>query len=97
MKSDSRKAERPGFEQYEDDIHWTGGVGRPAGIFWLDGRCVMATHGSAAEDRLLERGALPVATLRYDPDPRERVQRDATVARVPSTWFGRERALPGTN
>ena len=97
MKSESRKAGDPGFEQYEDDINWTAGVGRPAGIFWLDGTVVMAAHGSAAEDRLLERGAFPVATLRYDPDPRERVQRDATVERVPSSWYGRDGARPGTN
>jgi hypothetical protein len=97
MKSESRRARGPGFEQYEDDINWTAGVGRPAGIFWLDGRCVMATHGSAAEERLLDLGAVPVATLRYDPDPVERVHRSGRVERIASTSFSRERPLPGTN
>ena len=45
--------------------------GRPAGIYWLDGACVLACHGSRAEQRLLDRGAIHVATLRFRPDLRE--------------------------
>jgi hypothetical protein len=90
MKSDPRKATDPGHEQYEDDINWTAGVGRPAGIFWLDGRCVMATHDSPAEDRLLDRGALLIATLRYDADPLETVHRSGTVERVRAARVGRD-------
>jgi hypothetical protein len=90
MKSDPRKPTDPGHEQYEDDINWTAGIGRPAGIFWLDGRCVMATHDSPAEDRLLGRGALLIATLRYDADPLETVHRTGAVERVAVDVIGAE-------
>lgn len=53
------------------DFRWAGTAGRPAGIFWLDGRCVMAGHGSPLEERLIEQGAILVGTLRFDPDPLE--------------------------
>jgi hypothetical protein len=82
MKRDRRTPGDPGFEQYQDDINWTAGAGQPAGIFWLAGRCVMAAHGTAAEDRLLDQGAIPVATLRFDPDPIETVHRTGRVERV---------------
>jgi hypothetical protein len=37
----------------------------PAGVYLLDGRWHLAAHDSLAEDRLLERGALLVATLTF--------------------------------
>ncbi|HEX6309379.1 MAG TPA: hypothetical protein VFZ69_14380 [Longimicrobiales bacterium] len=97
MKRDERRAGDPGFEQYQDDINWTAGIGRPAGIYWLAGRCVMATHGSAAEERLLGVGAVLVATLRFDPDPLERVHRSGTVERRAARRAARELMLPAAN
>lgn len=82
MKTDGRKPEGTGFEQYQDDINWTAGVGRPAGVYWLDGRTVIAAHQSPAEENLVGRGAVLVATLRFDADPRERVHRHGTVERM---------------
>ena len=59
-------------------------AGRPAGIFWLDGRCTMAAHGTRTEARLLEQGAILIGTLRFDPDPLEAVHPGALVDRVPA-------------
>ena len=42
----------------------------PAGVYLLDGRWHLAAHDSLAEDRLLERGALLVATLTFTPPTR---------------------------
>lgn len=97
MKRDERSAGDPGFEQYQDDINWTAGVGRPAGIYWLGGRCVMAAHGSQAEARLLGFGAVLVATLRFDPDPVERVHRRGAVERVEPRHVARELLLSGVS
>jgi hypothetical protein len=63
-------------------INWTGGIGRPAGIYWLDGRSVMAAHGSAAEDRLLDQGAILVGTLRFDGQLGEQYHAARSVRRV---------------
>jgi hypothetical protein len=93
MKSERANAADPNFEQYQDDINWTAGVGRPAGIFWLDGGCVMATHDTAAEERLLARGAVLVATLRYDADPLETVHRRGSVERVAAHRMARDLML----
>jgi hypothetical protein len=68
MESERRKARGPGYEQYEDDINWTAGVGKPAGVYWMNGRTVIAGHDTAAEERLLLQGAVLVATLRFDRD-----------------------------
>ncbi|CAN5764378.1 hypothetical protein BH23GEM10_BH23GEM10_04260 [soil metagenome] len=65
-----------------DDINWTAGVGQPAGMYWLDGRTAIAAHDSPAEARLVDAGAVLVATLRFDPDPVERVHRSGSVRRV---------------
>lgn len=97
MKSESRTPEDPGFEYYQDDINWTAGVGRPAGIFWLGGRCVMAAHDTAAEDRLLQLGAVLVGTLRFDADPLETVHRKGTVERIDASRASREYLLSGAN
>ena len=97
MKTDRRRPEDPGFELFQDDINWTAGVGQPAGIFWLGGRCVMAAHDTPAEQRLLERGAVLVGTLRFDADPLETVHRSGTVERMPAARASRELLLSGTN
>lgn len=97
MKRHRSKPENPGFEQYQDDINWTEGVGQPAGIFWLGGRCVMAAHESAAEERLLDLGAVLVGTLRFDADPVETVHRRGNVERMSAARAQREFQTSGTN
>jgi hypothetical protein len=67
----AKKYEAPKYEHPIDDINWTAGVGQPAGVYWLDGRSVIAAHDSAAESALLQRGAILIATLRFDRDPLE--------------------------
>lgn len=47
-------------------------LGAPAGIFLLDGGFHVANHGSRAALRLLDRGALLVADLLFDPRAAER-------------------------
>ena len=42
----------------------------PAGVYLLDGSWHLAAHDSLAEDRLLECGALLVATLTFTPPAR---------------------------
>ena len=39
----------------------------PAGVYLLDGAWHLAAHDSVAEDRLLECGALLIATLTFTP------------------------------
>jgi hypothetical protein len=57
-------------------------VGRPAGIYWLEGRSVIATHGTRAEEHLLELGAVLVATLCFNGDALERSHRGRPVDRL---------------
>ncbi len=64
-----KEYEKAKYEYPVHGINWTGGVGRPTGIYWLDGDSVFAVHGSRAEERVLELGGVLVATLRFDPDP----------------------------
>lgn len=97
MKRGRSKPADPGFEQYQDDINWTAGVGQPAGIFWLGGRCVMAAHDSAAEERLLDLGAVLVGTLRFDADPLETVHRRGMVERFSLERVRREYLAAGAN
>lgn len=97
MKRDRRLPEDPGFEQYQDEVNWTEGIGRPAGVFWLGSRCVMAAHGTAAEERLLDMGAVLVATLRFDADPLERVHRSGRVERMGALRAAREYLRSGTS
>lgn len=97
MKPDRRSPEDPGFEQFQDDISWSIGVGKPAGIFWLAGSVRMATHDSVAEDHLLRQGAVLVGTLRFDPDPIESVHRTGRVERLNAGRAGSEFPRPGSN
>lgn len=73
---------KPKYEHPVDDINWTAGVGQPAGIYWLEGRSVIAGHGTRAESRLLDLGAILIATLRFDPDPLERSHPGRVIERV---------------
>ena len=73
---------QPKYEYPIFGINWTGGIGRPAGIYWLDGKTTLAAHGSLAEDRLIDQGAILVGTLRFDACPFERVHSGRTVDRV---------------
>ncbi|MEX1182792.1 MAG: hypothetical protein WEF86_06120 [Gemmatimonadota bacterium] len=70
------------YEHPVDDINRTAGVGRPAGVYWLDGGSIIAGHDTPAEARLVAAGAVLVATLRFDPDPAERMQRGRAVRRL---------------
>ena len=74
--------EKPKYAYPIHDINWTGGLGQPAGIYWLGGRSVIAAHGSAAEDRLLDLGAILMATLRFDGGVYERSFADRPVSPV---------------
>jgi hypothetical protein len=73
------KFESPRYEFPIEDIKWTGAIGQPAGIYWFGDRTVMVAQGSAAEDWLIDNGAIPVATLLFGPDPLERSHRGRTV------------------
>jgi hypothetical protein len=97
MKNHRRTPDDPVAGLFQDDINWTAGVGRPAGIFWLGDRCVMAAHESVAEERLLALGAVLVGTLRFDADPLETVHRTGTVERVPAAVLGRDFMLSGAS
>lgn len=79
MKEEERKAIQHGYEYYDDDVNWTEGIGRPAGVFWLDGESRIAAHGSRAEAALLARGAALVATLLFGEDYREGRRNGARV------------------
>jgi hypothetical protein len=60
-----------GYEDVAPDVVRVPGSLPRAGIFLLRGGCHVAAHGSRAERGLLEAGALLVAHLRFDADPRE--------------------------
>ena len=77
-----RDYEGPKYELPVDDINWTAGAGRAAGVYWLNGASVIAAHDTPAEARLVEEGAVLVATLRFDPDPVERVHHGRVVHRI---------------
>jgi hypothetical protein len=95
MKQDVPRRDTIEFEQHE--ISWTTGVGRPAGIYWLAGRPLIAAHDSPGEARLLAAGAVLVATLRFDPDPLDSVQHGRTVERVSARSAARDFLLAGAN
>lgn len=76
------KREKPEYEYPIDGLNWTAGLGRPAGIYWLNGESVIAAHHSPAEAYLLAMGGILIATLRFDPDPTEKSHRGRTVERV---------------
>lgn len=71
MTSDERGCNAPGYEHPVHDLRWTTGLGRPAGVYWLQGRSLIAAHESPAEAWLVAQGAVLVATLRFDADPLE--------------------------
>ncbi len=93
----SKKYESPQYEYPIDDINWTAGVGKPAGVYWLEGRSVIAAHDSAAEDALLERGAILIAPLRFARDPLESVHPGCTVERVPALAVASDYFLSANN
>lgn len=79
-----RGYEPPDYEYPVEGVAWTAGVGRPAGIYWLDDRCIIAGHGSPAESWLLERRALLIATLRFEAEPYERHHPGRAVRAAPA-------------
>ena len=83
-----KKYEKPKYEYPIHGINWTAGIGRPTGIYWLDGDSVFAVHGSAAEERVLELGGVLIATLRFDSKVLSDGRRvGASVERVPADEF----------
>ena len=66
-------------------FHWSAGIGQPAGLFWLDGRCILAGLGTRAEAYLVARGAVPVGTLHFSRDPAEGTVPRAHVTPVAAT------------
>ena len=72
-------------ERYEFPVEWRDwctGAGQPATLLWYAGKTWLAGIGTRAEEALLAEGAVPVGLLRFDPDPRERVHRHGSVARM---------------
>lgn len=76
-------ADEPKYEQLLDEIQRTGSPGQPAGIYWLEGSSRIAAHDSAAEARLLDQGAILIATLLFERDPLEGTRPGRTVERLP--------------
>jgi len=73
---------KPEIQNLEGEIagsSWISSVELGAGIFLLNGRTHLAGHSSPAERMLLDRGALLVASVRFDRDPDERYRADHTV------------------
>jgi hypothetical protein len=77
-----KEYEKPEYEYPIHGLNWTAGIGQPAGIYWLNGACVIAAHHSAAEQYLLQIGAILVATLRFDADPLERSHAGRPIQKV---------------
>ena len=59
------KYERPKYEFPIDDIELREKADAPAGVYLLGGRWHLAAHDSLAESRLVDAGALLVATLTF--------------------------------
>jgi hypothetical protein len=71
------------WEQIVDEHAREPGIGAPAGIFLLAGEYHVAAYTSRAEERLVERGALLIATVHFDGGdglPRGRVPPLGTLA-----------------
>ncbi len=74
MKPDSPKYELP-----VPGSAWATKVELGAGIYFLEGRTYVAGHSSPAEQRLLERGAFLLASLRFERELLEGSHPDCTV------------------
>lgn len=74
--------QKPKYEFPVEWRDWCTGAGQPATLLWYAGRTWLAGIGSHAESVLLSRGAVPVATLRFDGDPLETVHAHAVVERI---------------
>lgn len=82
------------FEQHADAPAWSAGVGCPAGIYWLAGRCTIVGHGTAAEAVVRVRGGILVGTLRFGPGPYETRRPSSEVRRL-AAWQLVEESLYG--
>jgi hypothetical protein len=69
--------------EHQEHYDWNM-VGRPAGVYWLGGESVIVSHDSRAEARLLQQGAILIATLRFDADPLEAGHSGRTITRIPA-------------
>ena len=79
------------------DSEWSHAAAQPAGIFWLDGRSVIAALNTRAEQRLLAAGAVPIATLIFDLDPIEGIHPGHSVERMSTRDMYRTIARPVGN
>lgn len=95
MAADPKKQQLTEYEHHE--INWTVGVGRPAGVYWLEGRSVIAAHESPGEERLLAQGAVLVATLRFDRDPLDASHGGRAVERVSPRRISADFLVSGIN
>jgi hypothetical protein len=95
MALDPKKQD--GFEYEHREINWTAGVGRPAGVYWLDGRSIIVAHESPGEARLLAAGAVLVATLLFERDQRESSAVGRAVVTCPARRIAAECFTSGVN
>jgi hypothetical protein len=54
------------WEERIDERQREPGIGQPAGVFLLDGEYHVAAYTSRAERRLVDRGALLIASVTFD-------------------------------
>jgi hypothetical protein len=92
-----RKRDRPTYDYPIEAINPARSVGQPAGVYWLDGRVIIAAFDSPDEQRLLDAGAVLAAMLRFDSDPRERAHRGRAVERVDAARAARDLPEPAVN
>jgi hypothetical protein len=63
---------------------WIGSTDHGAGIYLLDGRTHLVGHRTHLEKRLLERGAMHIASVRFDDELEERYRPTRSVRRLES-------------
>ncbi|HEV7589191.1 MAG TPA: hypothetical protein VGO40_13835 [Longimicrobium sp.] len=81
------------YEERRITPRWRQGVLPNAGIWLADGGYHVAVYGSQAQDALVERGALLVASLVFDGSHAERpVRGDATFDLYPAAQLAKPRS-----
>lgn len=73
---------KPSYEYPIEGVAWTRGSGHPAGVYLYAGRFHFAALGSPAQEELTARGALYVATVRFDEEELERGYRERPLRRL---------------
>jgi hypothetical protein len=92
LADESMSYEKPEYELPIAGVAWTRGAGHPAGVYLLRGRCYFVALDSPAERVLVEKGALHMASVRFDPDPLEKPHANRSVRLVEpaaaARWLG---------